>query len=149
VNAKGDVSASAKHCPVHSVDSSSEVPPGDMCSVADQFFIAANLLFYPDGQAKLGAARYRVLAQLAGVIVIGQRTDALGRTGTAIEDPGSGQVFVLDPTTGALLEEQVLATHQNASQGVSGTFRVRPGTVLSTATLGPVSVVNDLGNLPS
>jgi hypothetical protein len=117
--------------------------------VADQFLIAADLLFYPDGQAKLGAALYRVLAQLPGVIVIGSRTDTLGRSGTAIEDPSSGQVFVIDPTTGVLLEEQILATSQNASQGVSGTFRVRPGTELSTATLGPVSVVNDLGKIPS
>jgi hypothetical protein len=149
VNAKGDVSASATRCPVQSGDRDSKVPPGDVCSVADQFFIAADLLFYPDGQAKLGAALYRVLAQLPGVIVIGHRTDAFGRTGTAIEDPSSGQVFVLDPITGILLEEQVLATSQNASQGFSRTFRVRLGTVLSTATLGPVSVVNDLGNLPS
>jgi hypothetical protein len=149
VNTRGDVSANAKHCPVHSVDGSSEVPPGDLCSVADQFLIAADLLFYPDGQAKLGAALYRVLAQLPGVIVIGSRTDTLGRSGTAIEDPSSGQVFVIDPTTGVLLEEQILATSQNASQGVSGTFRVRPGTELSTATLGPVSVVNDLGKIPS
>jgi hypothetical protein len=149
VNAKGDVSAGAKTCPVQSGDPSSEVPPGAVCSVADQFFIAANLLYYPDGQAKLGAPLYRVLAQLPGVTVIGSRTDALGRSGTAIEDPGSGQVFVLDPATGALLEEQVLATSQNASQGVSGSFRVRPGTVLSTETLGPVSVVTGLGTLPA
>jgi hypothetical protein len=86
---------------------------------------------------------YRILAQLPGVEVIGTRTDALGRSGTAIEDPSSGDVVVLNATTGTLLEIETYSTDTHAVAGVP------TDSVLQSTTFGGVNVVNADGALPN
>jgi hypothetical protein len=119
------------------------VVPGQVCSVAAQFDIVNNLLKLPEASNKLGPVLYRILAQLPGVEVIGTRTDAFGRTGTAIEDPNSGDVVVLNATTRPLLEIENFSTDKLAVAGVP------TGSVLDSTTFGGVSVVNADGALPS
>jgi hypothetical protein len=128
----------APTCP--SVPSSSE-PQRDPCSTASQFKTAVNLLSFPTAPQRLGAVLYEILAKLPGVMVIGSQVDALGRSGTAIEDPSSGNVFVLDPSTGDFLEWEQLAT--TSSPGIAA------GSLESAETFGPVSIVSGLGTLPT
>jgi len=141
VNDEGQVSASDVYCPTTS--SGDSPSSGDACSVATQFDIASNLLVQPEGPSLVGPALYSVLAQLPGVEEIGTLTDAYGRTGTAIEDPNSGTVFVIDPSNGRLLEQENLATGTNAG----GAFPV--GSVRFSVAYGPLSVVNSLGARPT
>jgi hypothetical protein len=144
VNDVGQVTGSTGKCPSQNGRASQVFAPGQVCSVAAQFDIVNNLLGVdPEAPAELGPVLYRVLAQLPGVEIIGTRTDTLGRTGTAIEDPGSGDAVVLDPTSGALLETETVATPATSSPGVP------PGTILQSATYGTVSVVGALGDPPS
>jgi len=120
------------------------LPPQDQCSKTDacttasEFDVVNNLLGSPVAVNRLGAVLYQILSQLPGVEVIGMRTDALGRTGTAVEDPSSGDVIVLDPSTGVLLETQSLGLANSTL----------PGTVVGSVTFGPIAVVNGLGSLP-
>jgi hypothetical protein len=111
------------------------------CSIGQQFDVVNNLLTSPLAVHKLGAVLFHILSQLPGVELIGTRTDALGRSGTAVENPSSGDVLVLDPSTGTLLETQSLAL-------VGNTLGVAPGTVIGSVTFGPISVVNGLGRRP-
>ena len=121
------------------------LPPQDQCSKTDacttarEFDVVNNLLASPVAVNRLGAVLYQILSQLPGVEVIGTRTDALGRSGTAVEDPSSGDVIVLDPSTGTLLETQSLELANTSAP---------PGTVIGSVTFGPVAVVNGLGTLP-
>jgi len=112
------------------------------CSINGQFDVVNNLLTSPVAVNKLGAVLFHILSQLPGVELIGTRTDALGRSGTAVENPSSGDVLVLDPSTGVLLETQSLAL-------VGNTLGVTEGTLIGSVTFGPISVVNGLGTLPS
>jgi hypothetical protein len=112
------------------------------CSINGQFDVVNNLLTSPVAVNKLGAVLFHILAQLPGVELIGTRTDALGRTGTAVENPSSGDVLVLDPSTGTLLETQSLALVGNA-------LGVASGTVIGSVTFGSISVVNGLGARPT
>ena len=141
VNDEGQVTATDQYCPT----TSTSVPTsnGDACSVATQFDIASNLLEQPEGPSLVGPALYNVLAQLPGVEEIGTLTNAYGQTGTAIEDPSSGDVFVVDPSNGQLLEQENLATASSAG----GAFPV--GTVRFSVSYGPLSVVNSLGARPT
>jgi hypothetical protein len=84
-----------------------------------------------------------VLAQLPGVEEVGTVTNAYGQTGTAIEDPTSGDVFVIDPTSGQLLEQENLATSSSAG----GAFLI--GAVQFSVSYGTLSVVNSLGARPT
>jgi hypothetical protein len=59
----------------------------------------------------------------------------------AIEDPSTGWAFVIDPTTGMLLEEQQLETYSD------GDFPL--GAVTYAMTFGPASIVNSLGTRPA
>jgi len=111
------------------------------CSIDRQFDVVTNLLTSPVAVKKLGAVLFHVLSQLPDVELIGTRTDALGRSGTAVENPSSGDVLVLDPSTGTLLETQSLASAGNS-------FGVPSGTVIGSVTFGPISVVNGLGTVP-
>jgi len=111
------------------------------CSISQQFDVVDNLLTSPLAVQKLGPVLFHILSQLPGVELIGTRTDALGRSGTAVEDPSSGDVMVLDPSSGTLLETQSLAL-------VGNTLGVNPGTVIGSVTFGPISVVNGLGRRP-
>jgi hypothetical protein len=113
------------------------------CSTATQFDIATNLLSQPEGPSLLGPVLYQILAKLPGVEEIGSVTDALGRTGTAIEDPTTGDVFVIDPSNGTLLEHETLTTSANA-----GGPRT-PGSLLYSETYGPLQISNGLGIHPS
>jgi hypothetical protein len=113
------------------------------CSTASQFDVATNLLSQPEGPSLLGPVLYQILAKLPGVVEIGSVTDALGRTGTAIEDPTTGDVFVIDPSNGTLLEQETLTTSANA-----GGPRT-PGSLLYSETYGPLQISNGLGNQPS
>ena len=89
----GQLSADNTQCP----SLASDYPEGaTVCSVSEQFDIAANLLVAPEGPEHVGPALYQILTQLPGVEEIGQQTDALGRSGTAIEDPSTGWAFVID-----------------------------------------------------
>ena len=141
VNDVGQLLATPGHCTQSATPSATAVQPGDVCSTGWQFDLVNNLLTSPVAVNKLGAVLYQILSQLPGVELIGTRTDHLGRTGIAVEDPSSGDVVVLDPSTGTLLEIQSLATTGN-------TLGVAPGTVVGSVTFGPVSVVNGLGILP-
>jgi len=112
------------------------------CGINRQLDVVNNLLTAPMAVRRLGAVLFQIVAQLPGVELIGTRTDALGRTGTAVENPGSGDVLVLDPSTGTLLETQSLALAGN-------TLGVPTGTVVGSVTFGPIAVVNGLGTLPN
>ncbi|MGA2036203.1 MAG: CU044_5270 family protein [Acidimicrobiales bacterium] len=136
----GQIVPSPGHC------TPSQTTPGaatraDYCTTERQFDLVNNLLGSPVAVKKLGAVLYQILSQLPGVEVVGTRTDALGRAGTAVEDPSSGDVIVLDPSTGTLLETQSLA-QAGSPDGITS------GTVVGSTTFGPVSVVNGLGTLP-
>jgi hypothetical protein len=135
VNGSGQILPTAGHCTL------STTPSTGLCSTAWQFDLVNNLLSSPLAVSKLGSVLYDILSHVPGVELIGTRTDALGRSGTAVEDPTSGDAIVLDPTTGVLLETQTLAMGKT-------TYGVTPGTVIGSVTFGAVSVVNGLGTLP-
>ncbi|MGH9099464.1 MAG: CU044_5270 family protein [Acidimicrobiales bacterium] len=143
VNDIGQVAPSSTTCPSQAGDAPKIVPTGDVCSVSAQFDIVRNLLDSPVGSQKLAAVLYQILAKLPGVELLGSRSDALGRTGTAIEDPSSGSVVVLEPSTGTLLELETVAVGWDDPPGIA------LGTVLYSGTFGPVSVVNGSGTTPS
>jgi hypothetical protein len=148
VNDVGQVTATSGKCPSQNGDANQIFASGQVCNVAAQFDIVNNLLSFPEGPAKLGPVLYDVLAQLPGVEIIGTQTDAVGRSGTAIEDPSSGDVVVLDPTTGALLEtETLLATPGTPTAGASP--GAPKGTVLSSTTYATDGVVQSEGAVPS
>jgi hypothetical protein len=130
-------------CPSQNGDAAQVFAPGQICNVAAQFDIVNNLLGYPGAPLLLGPVLYHVLAQLPGVEVIGSQSDAIGRTGTAIEDPSSGDVVVLDPSTGLLLETETLATSANSIPGVA------LGTVLDSTTYAAIGVANAMGSVPN
>jgi hypothetical protein len=143
----GQVALSATACPSKNGDAPQVYLEGDVCSVAAQFDIVNNLLGSPEGPDKLGAVLYQVMAELPGVKIIGSRSDAIGRSGTAIEDPSSGDVLILDPTTGNLLGTQSLLVAGTAPQaGASPGLPM--GTVLNSTTYTSSGVVNGVGMTP-
>ncbi|HVB06749.1 MAG TPA: hypothetical protein VNF07_10950 [Acidimicrobiales bacterium] len=142
VNDIGQVLPASGRCPSKAGDAQEVFPPGAVCPVSAQFDIAENLLGAPQGPALLGPALYNLLAQLPGVENVGTVTDALGRSGTAIEDPSTGKVFVINPSTGQLLEQEEVS-------GSSTTSDNPLGTVDYSTTFGPLSVVNGVGARPS
>lgn len=141
VNDIGQLLPASGQCPSKAGDAKEVYPPGAVCPVSAQFDIAENLLVAPQGPALLGPALYQLLAQLPGVENVGTLTDALGRSGTAIEDPSTGKVFVIDPSTGQLLEQEDVSTSNEAASNP-------PGTVDYSTTFGPLSVVNGVGARP-
>jgi hypothetical protein len=143
VNDVGQVSAGDGHCPSKAGDAPQIYPQGAVCSVSAQFDIANNLLVAPEGPQVVGPALYQILAKLPGVEELGTRTDALGRSGTAIEDPSTGTVFLIDTTTGALLEQQDIEVSLPAANS-----DVPVGTVRYSVSFGALSVVNGLGVRP-
>jgi hypothetical protein len=135
INDIGQILPTAGHCTLSTTASTG------LCSTAWQFDLVNNLLTSPVAVSKLGSVLYEILSHVPGVELIGTRVDALGRPGTAVEDPTSGDVIVLNPTTGVLLETQTLAMGGT-------TYGATPGTVIGSVTFGAVSVVNGLGTLP-
>jgi hypothetical protein len=147
VDDEGRIAPSATACPSGNGNDPQVYVDGEVCSVAAQFDIVNNLLGSPEGPAKLGAVLYQVMAELPGVKIIGSRSDAVGRTGTAIEDPSSGDVLVLDPTTGNLLEKQVLLAAGTAPDP-GASLGLPIGTVLNSTTYTSSGVVNGVGMTP-
>jgi hypothetical protein len=142
IDASGEVLSSPIHCALDVSPPTTAAQQGDVCSTAWQFDLVNNLLASPIAVNKLGPVLYRILSQLPGVELLGPRTDGLGRTGTAIEEPVSGYVVVLDPSTGTLLETQSLVVTGN-------TMGIAPGTVAGSVTFGPIAVASSLGTPPS
>lgn len=101
---------------------------------------AANLINLPVEPA-VRAAAYRVIADLPGILSLGEATDPQGRTGTAFalpatKVPGYGSVrqeLIVDPTTGALLTEQRTLTAPSPEAADAG---LTAGTLIDyTATV--------------
>ncbi|MFF4903178.1 CU044_5270 family protein [Streptomyces sp. NPDC001068] len=82
------------------------------------------------------AAAYRVMAALPGVRVVGHVTDPLGRVGVGVEFPGTyrgpagttKQRLVIDPSTGAMLCDQLLLVEPSATAEAAG---LKAGTTLN------------------
>jgi hypothetical protein len=75
--------------------------PGEVTQSAELFVVVGDLLRESPAPPALREALYEVAANIPGVVVKGDYTDALGRTGTAVER--DGQALVIDPGTGQLL----------------------------------------------
>jgi hypothetical protein len=148
VNDVGQVSPSTGLCPSQAGPSTQVFANGEVCNVAAQFDIVTNLLENPGAPIKLGPVLYQVLAKLPSVKAIGNQTDAIGRTGVAIEDPNSGDVFVIDTSTGTLLESETIATTQSLASGETSSG-IAPGTVLDTTTYAVFGVTDSIGSVPS
>ncbi|MEV1065205.1 CU044_5270 family protein [Streptomyces sp. NPDC050263] len=100
---------------------------------------AAGLIGLPV-TAEVRAAAYRVIADLPGIVSLGEVTDPLGRKGVgfalpASDTPDYGAVrseLIVDPNTGAMLSEQRTVTEPNAAAAAAG---VTAGTLVNyTAT---------------
>ena len=147
VDDAGRVLPSRGRCPSQAGSSNQVFVNGEVCNVAAQFDIVNNLLQNPGAPIKLGPVLYKVMAQLPSVKIIGNQIDAIGRTGTAIEEPNSGNVFVIDTSSGTLLETETIATPQSLSSGETASD-IAPGTVLATTTYATFGVTNALGTPP-
>jgi hypothetical protein len=88
---------------------------------------AANLVTMPV-KPGVRAAAYRVMAHLPGVRVIARATDPLGREGVGVEFPSTyrtplgttQQRLVVDPSSGAMLSEQVILVKASARAQQAG-----------------------------
>ncbi|MFD3735814.1 CU044_5270 family protein [Streptomyces sp. NPDC058632] len=88
---------------------------------------AADLVTMPVKPA-VRAAAYRVMADLPGVRGLGRVTDPLGREGVGVAFPGTArtplgsveQRLVVDPSTGAMLAEQVVLVEPSARAQEAG-----------------------------
>ncbi len=147
VNDVGQVSPGTGLCPSQAGPSTQVFANDEVCNVAAQFDIVTNLLENPGAPIKLGPVLYQVMAKLPSVTVLGNQTDAIGRTGVAIEDPNSGDVFVIDTSTGTLLESETIATPQSLASGETSSG-IAPGTVLGTTTYAVFGVTDSIGSVP-
>jgi hypothetical protein len=77
--------------------------PGEVSQSAELFVVVGDLLRESPAPPALREALYEVAANIPGVVVKGGYTDALGRTGTAVER--SGETLVIDPGNGQLLAD--------------------------------------------
>lgn len=70
----------------------------------------------------LRSALYRVLGQLPGVEVTGRAADSSGRVGSVVEFSADGTTerFIIDPSTGALLEKTQIAAKATAADTSCG-----------------------------
>jgi hypothetical protein len=146
VNPYGVVSPTNVMCPTTAGGGVPTPGANGQCSTAAQFDIASALLQQTEGPQLVGPALFQILAKLPGVSDVGSVTDAEGRVGVGIEYTGAGHstVFVIDPTSGQLLEEQSLASNSTLATG-----GISAGTVTSTITYGTLSVVSGLGDTAS
>jgi len=145
VNPYGVVSPTNVMCPATAGGGAPTPDANGQCSTAEQFDIASALLQQTEGPQLVGPALFQILAALPGVSDVGSVTDAKGRVGVGIEYSGAGHstVFVIDSTSGQLLEEQTLAPNSTLATG-----GIAAGTVTSTITFGTLSVVDGLGGTP-
>jgi hypothetical protein len=146
VNPYGAVSPTNVMCPTTAKGGAPTPDANGQCSTAEQFDIASQLLQQAEVPQLVGPALFQILAQLPGVSDVGSVTDAVGRVGVGIEYTGADHstVFVIDPTSGQLLEEQSLASNSTLATG-----GFPAGAVTSTTTFGTLSVVNGLGDTAS
>jgi hypothetical protein len=88
---------------------------------------AAGLITMPVKPA-VRAAAYRVMAEMPGVRGLGRVTDPLGREGVGFTFPGTPQTplgsveqrLVVDPSTGAMLSEQLVLVEPSAKAQKAG-----------------------------
>jgi hypothetical protein len=71
--------------------------------VQEEFVEVGDLLRESPAPPALREALYEVAANIPGVVVKGHYTDALGRTGIAVER--NGEALVIDPGNGQLLAD--------------------------------------------
>lgn len=77
--------------------------PGTVTQSAELFVVVGDLLRESPASPALREALYDVAANIPGVVVKGDYTDALGRTGTAVER--NGEILVIDTSNGQLLAD--------------------------------------------
>jgi hypothetical protein len=77
--------------------------PGAVSQSAELYTVVGDLLRESPASPALREALYEVAANIPGVAVKGHYTDALGRTGIAVER--GGEILVVDPSNGALLAD--------------------------------------------
>jgi hypothetical protein len=77
--------------------------PGEVTQSAELFVVVGDLLRESPAPPALREALYEVAATIPGVVLKGDYTDALGRTGTAVER--NGEALVIDPANGQLLAD--------------------------------------------
>lgn len=77
--------------------------PGTVTQSAELFVVVGDLLRESPASPALREALYDVAANIPGVVVKGDYTDALGRTGTAVER--DGEILVIDTSNGQLLAD--------------------------------------------
>ena len=113
-----------------------------------EFTLICNMLMsLPDASARLAPVFYEVLADLPGVVINGNYTDALGRVGSLLQQPASGGSVVINQTTGTLLETfQAIPKMASPSLPLGTYLDNEP---LSSTTYGPISVVNGSGTEPN
>ena len=108
--------------------------PGEVSQSAELFVVVGDLLRESPAPPALREALYEVAANIPGVVVKGDYTDALGRTGTAVER--NGEALVIDPGNGQLLadiEGAPNGTEHCAPAGSSPSPAVSSGTSAKTA----------------
>ncbi|GAT70835.1 RNA polymerase sigma (70) factor [Planomonospora sphaerica] len=90
----------------------------------------------------LGAALYRAVAKIPGVVLVDRAQDAAGRTGIAVarEDDGARTEWIFDPETLEYLGERKVQ--------VKATRWLRPGTLLSTSAVLESAIVDGKGEVP-
>jgi hypothetical protein len=97
--------------------------PGAVTQSQELYVVVGDLLRESPASPALREALFEVAAAIPGVVVKGHYTDALGRTGTAVER--GGEALVIDPANGALLADiegdpntpEVCATQSTPSTG--------------------------------
>jgi hypothetical protein len=77
--------------------------PGAVSQSAELYTVVGDLLRESPASPALREALYEVAANIPGVEVKGHYTDALGRTGIAVER--GGEILVVDPSNGQLLAD--------------------------------------------
>jgi len=77
--------------------------PGEVPQSQELFVVVGDLLRESPAPPALREALYQVAANIPGVVVRGAYTDALGRTGTAVER--NHEALVIDPRNGQLLAD--------------------------------------------
>jgi hypothetical protein len=112
----------------------------------EMFTLVGDALRGTRASAAQRSALYVVAARIPGVLLLGERTDAAGRTGVAVamdnEADGERHVLIFDPATAALLAEE--------QRAISRRFHdVAAGTLLGYATYGSPAVVDALRQRPA
>ncbi|GGL07647.1 CU044_5270 family protein [Streptomyces flaveus] len=109
---------------LHGEDSGADAGVGRTAYVLRQ---AANLITMPVEPA-VRAAAYRVMAEMPGVRGLGGVSDPLGRKGVGFTFPGTSRTplgsvaerLVVDPSTGAMLSEQLVLVEPSAKAQKAG-----------------------------